>query len=42
MSINEIKQLIEKSKYSCYYTDKFSDFIDDLEEIIDRIEKKGD
>lgn len=38
--ILEIRELIKKIDLSCYYTDKFGDFIDDLEVILDIFDKQ--
>ena len=34
--LQEIKTLIRTASYSCYYTDKFNDFLDDLEIILNK------
>jgi len=36
--IKEIRKLIAKANFSCFYTDKFDDFIVDLEKILDDYE----
>ena len=35
-----LQSLIDKNNYTCYYTDKFSDFIDEIEKIMKTISGK--
>ena len=36
--VKEIWELIGKAEYYCYYAEKFSDFIDDLQAILKKYE----
>ena len=38
--IQEIKKLVKTYNYTCYYTDKHVDFMDDLEIILDKYKEK--
>ena len=38
--IQEIKKLVKTYNYTCYYTDKHVDFMDDLEVILDKYKEK--
>lgn len=39
--LKPVRELIDKANYSCGYTDKFSDFLDNLENIIDKLRERS-
>ena len=39
--IQEIKKLVKTYNYTCYYTDKPGDFMDDLKVILDKYKEEN-